>query len=462
MSFSLDADSPVKAAGEDGSRSLRLLKAYYFMGFCYFATFYRYMTLYFEADGLGASEIGFLLAVTRILTTIVTPFWGILADKTQRARTMSQVGLVVSVIPFLALAFPMSGGSRLAGRAAAFWIFSLCGSPRHAVMDALARAACKQDPDQWGQARVYGAIGWGLMHLVLGPLMDLLGFSVLFVSNVVFAFLLFVVTRSSVPEGCSEVRTEVTLKAVLDIAGRNRYFFFNVTAIGAGFAMVEGMLFLLLQEMKASTLLCGLSVVVTVVFELPIFHYANAILVRLGTRNMVLLGQAAWVVRALFYAAMPNAWAVLLIEPLHGVTFALVWTAAIQHVSEPRVAGVGLEASAQALLGVCFNGVGPMIGLFGGGLLFDVVGSHVAYAVFAVAVGGAGLIYYFCGHTEAESRGGPERSPSSMSEAQAVPLGRAVSASAADDEGDVDECSQPSPVVDDSPSAEMQVLERHV
>lgn len=35
----------------------------------------------------------------------------------------------------------------------------------------------------------------------------------------------------------------------------------NITVLGAGFAMVEGMLFLLLQEMKASTLLCGFSVV---------------------------------------------------------------------------------------------------------------------------------------------------------------------------------------------------------
>ena len=31
--------------------------------------------------------------------------------------------------------------------------------------------AGQQDADTWGQARIYGAIGWGGMHLVLGPLL---------------------------------------------------------------------------------------------------------------------------------------------------------------------------------------------------------------------------------------------------------------------------------------------------
>ena len=29
----------------------------------------------------------------------------------------------------------------------------------------------QQDAGSWGQARIYGAIGWGGMHLILGPLL---------------------------------------------------------------------------------------------------------------------------------------------------------------------------------------------------------------------------------------------------------------------------------------------------
>eukprot|EP00438_Fugacium_kawagutii_P021748 Skav206705 [mRNA] locus=scaffold99:180899:181744:+ [translate_table: standard] len=83
---------------------------------------------------------------------------------------------------------------------------------------------------------------------------------------------------------------------------------------------------------------------------------------------------------------MSSPWMVLLVEPLHGVTFALAWTAAIDFVKKPEVSGEGLEASAQGLLTACFHGLGPIIGLLGGGLLFDALGGHTSYLVFAVGV----------------------------------------------------------------------------
>ena len=134
------------------------------------------------------------------------------------------------------------------------------------------------------------------------------------------------------PEACGEVKREVSWKAVSAIFFRCPLFFLNLIVVGAGFSMVEGLLFILLREMKASTLLCGLSVTVTVIFELPLFSRADLIFARLGAKKMILLGQFAWAVRAIFYAQMPEAWMVLLIEPLHGFTFAMVWIASTQHV----------------------------------------------------------------------------------------------------------------------------------
>lgn len=374
------------------------VKVYYFASFCFFATYHRYLTLFLEGEGLTAAQIGALTSVMRLISTVATPFWSALADSTKRARSIMQVSLVATSVTFLSLALPVPEGSgRLVARTASLWVFSLLSTPQGCLRDALALAACAQDADRWGKARVYGAIGWGAMHLILGPLFDSFGFVVMFVGNALLSVVLLFVTQNSVPMACSEVRREVSASVVLDIFIRNRAFFGNMIFLGAGFSMVEGMLFLLLRELEASTLLCGLSVVVTVVFELPIFEYAKFILARLGTRNMILLGQAAWVVRAVFYANMTVAWTVLLIEPLHGVTFALVWTAATQHVAKPEVSGSGLEASAQGLLSVCFMGVGPMLGLFFGGMLFDAAGSHAAYGFFSVAVLLSGSIYAICG-----------------------------------------------------------------
>lgn len=47
---------------------------------------FRYATLYFEADGFHASQIGVLIAVRRALQTLGTPLWNAMADKTKKAR----------------------------------------------------------------------------------------------------------------------------------------------------------------------------------------------------------------------------------------------------------------------------------------------------------------------------------------------------------------------------------------
>lgn len=399
------ADNPKQAvlqAREEpasGEKPLLLVKAFYFFSFCFLATYHRYLTLYFEEDHLSAEQIGWLWAVARLIGTASTPLVTALADHSKKARSMSQVSVVSSVALFLLL-FVGRGWSqefKLMLRAAAFWTHALVVSPRGALMDALARAACGQDTARWGSARVYGAVGWGALHLVLGPVIDALGTVMLAVSYCSFALVLIFVQQVSVPEECGPVGDGFSWKAVWGIFVRQRWFFLNLTAIGAGFSMVEGMLFLLLRELQASTLLCGLSVVVTVLFELPIFSYASQLLQLLGIRRMILLGQAAWVVRAVFYANIRVPWTVLLIEPLHGVTFALVWIAAIQHVADPRVSGHGLEASAQGLLAMCFSGLGPTLGLSFGGFLFEHAGSHAAYGVFAVFIAVCGVGYALFG-----------------------------------------------------------------
>ncbi|CAJ1381569.1 unnamed protein product [Effrenium voratum] len=369
------------------------VKAYYFASFGFFATFERYATLYFEADGFSASQIGFMIAMRRAIQTLATAFWNALADRTKRARTIQLATLAISAAPFLCLSIPVDHDERgFIQRCLGLWIFSFIGTPSTSIMDALALAACKQDAQRWGEARIYGAVGWGVVHLLLGPMMDLLGFNLMFDSFAFMGGILFVVTLE-MPESCGDSDAKVSARSIWNIFKNNRFFFCNIAVLGAGFAMVEGMLFLLLRDMKASTMLCGLSVVVTVIFELPIFARSQTLLDRYGTRRLLAAAQAAWVVRAAFYWKMSVAWMVLLVEPLHGITFSLAWIGAIDYVARPEICE-GLEASAQGILSASFHGVGPIIGLLGGGFLFDTLGSHEAYMVFAACVMISGLVYW--------------------------------------------------------------------
>ena len=67
-----------------------------------------------------------------------------------------------------------------------------------------------------------------------------------------------------------------------------------------GIGVVERLLFVYLQrDLQASTFLCGLTVLVTVVFELPIFTYTDWLLTTLGKDIMFIVAMLAYVVRAL-------------------------------------------------------------------------------------------------------------------------------------------------------------------
>jgi hypothetical protein len=66
----------------------------------------------------------------------------------------------------------------------------------------------------------------------------------------------------------------------------------------------------------AANWLCGLSVVVTVAFEIPIFHYGMRLLEYIGVPNMLLIAQAAFAFRAIGYTMLQNPLFVLFLEVL--------------------------------------------------------------------------------------------------------------------------------------------------
>ena len=117
--------------------------------------------------------------------------------------------------------------------------------------------------------------------------------------------------------------------------------------------------FLYLDKLGASKHLMSVSVALTCVAEVPVFHYSGAIIKRLGVTNSLALVLAAFVVRLSAYSTMslwPTLWLVLCVEPLHGVTFGLAWATgtAFAKASAPP----GLEATMQSAFGSSYFGLG--------------------------------------------------------------------------------------------------------
>jgi MFS family permease len=122
-----------------------------------------------------------------------------------------------------------------------------------------------------------------------------------------------------------------------------------------------------------------------VLFEIPIFHIAPELLRRFGAGTLQQIASVAYVIRVVGYTLIPQGHIayVLLLEPLHGVTYACSKTSSVDFAAQ--LMPPGYEASGQGLLSL-FQGLGSVVGLFLGGLMEDTFGPRIMYRSFAGVV----------------------------------------------------------------------------
>eukprot|EP00546_Thalassionema_frauenfeldii_P007940 CAMPEP_0178932354 /NCGR_PEP_ID=MMETSP0786-20121207/22539_1 /TAXON_ID=186022 /ORGANISM="Thalassionema frauenfeldii, Strain CCMP 1798" /LENGTH=247 /DNA_ID=CAMNT_0020609573 /DNA_START=606 /DNA_END=1346 /DNA_ORIENTATION=- len=137
--------------------------------------------------------------------------------------------------------------------------------------------------------------------------------------------------------------------------------------LAMGMSVVESLIFLFFEQgLGSSNTLCGLTVLVTVVFEIPIFHYAPKLLERYGLEILQQIACLAYVTRVVGYTFVPknHVALILLFEPLHGVTYACSKTSTVEFAA--KFSPKGHEASGQGVLSL-ITGIGSVLGLSLGG-----------------------------------------------------------------------------------------------
>ena len=166
------------------------------------------------------------------------------------------------------------------------------------------------------------------------------------------------------------------------------FFLAELALIGAALGIVERLLFIYLQtDLQASTFLCGLTVLVTVTFELPIFYYTDVLLKKIGTDGMFIISMVAYVIRAFGYTLLTQetVWYVLFLEVLHGVTFALMWSAAVEFSKSKSPKG--WEATVQSICVTSLRCLGMGVGCGVGGWVAETYGFIFLYQGAGTIVG---------------------------------------------------------------------------
>ncbi|KAL6053380.1 Major facilitator superfamily domain-containing protein 6 [Balamuthia mandrillaris] len=291
-------------------------KFLYFVLFASLASAVPFLALFWEAKGLDKWQIGLIAGVRPFISFVTAPLWGFLADRTQQHKPLMALSCLLAAFMMLLL-WEAEG---FVGITLVMVLLAATEAPVGPLLDntvLLWLHSSGGGKENYGRERLWGAISWGLLALIMGYVLSIAstwfwGLAVYAIGMLLFVLALWL-SRISFPEvqalpAWREVR-------VLLANGRVVSFFFTIFIMGMGFCIISSFLFLFLREIGGSELLMGLSLVFTVATEIPFFFYAGWALRRFGVHALLVTAMLAYLLRLLAYSYLNHAWLVCIHVP---------------------------------------------------------------------------------------------------------------------------------------------------
>ena len=345
-----------------------LFKTFYFLFFAGLAALMPFLALYYEGLGLSGRQIGVLTAIPPLIALFAASLWGGLADATHQHRRLLGLAMAGAIVCVLVLSQASSFlllGVLIVGYAFFF-------APINPLVDNSAMEMLGERKNQYGQLRLWGAIGWGVSAPLIGRLVETHGLRWSFLGYaLIMALGLVVILRLPISENSISSSFWHGFRVLM---ARRRWILFLIVVFvaGLGAGILNNYLFLYMNQLGASETLMGLALTVATLSELTVFALSGRMLQRWGTGRMLAASIVAMVIRMLAYSVVTTPWAVLVIQLLHGFTFAALWTAGVSYANSAAPRGMG--ATAQGVFSGVTMGLAAATGAFVGGWLYQGVG----------------------------------------------------------------------------------------
>lgn len=369
------------------------LSSFYFSYFFAVGVWMPFCALYFSDKGFSTADIGVLVAMISVTRIVAPNLWGWLADKTQRRMAIVKLGLCMAFLIFSTIYLTNSlAGVMLVVMGYTFFLNAVMSQ-----FDVLTLRFLGDQHAKYGAIRLWGSLGFIAAVLIAGALFEVI--SIRHLPLVVLAGLLM---AAIIPWRLKEPLEP----ANNDTPFSSRVFFqtlrqpATIAFLGAAFllqishAPYYTFFSIYLENNGYSRLQIGWLWAIAVIAEVAMFTQTHQLLKRYSVRFLMLF--ALWVaaIRWSGTALMADQlWGLLLMQLLHGFTFAVFHAASVDFVRQhfsPRSQG-----QAQSLLNATSFGAGAALGAFGSGLLWEGWGMLTYYLAAAAAAAGALAIWHY-------------------------------------------------------------------
>ena len=351
-----------------------------------------FVTLLLRDRGLSMGQIGVVFSCGAA-SLLVAPFiWGMLAD---RYMPLDRVFVLLNLLGAAALVVFALQTSTL-GLTIAYTIFVACFAPTLSLVNALSFHHLPDPPNQFGIVRSWGSLGWILPFLPISLWLAFSGHSDLtFVIwtgaalCVAMAALGFFLPHTPPGAAGTDPRRMAYGPAVKLLVRDG-----NFLVLVAGMFLVSGSFSVLtyysppfLEDLGVRRPWIGPVQAIGVVFEIFLFQWQPAMLRRWNYTVILLLGCGALVVRHVLYAVVREPWTLSISYLLAGAVIVFFHMGASLLVN--AMARIETRATAQTLLMLAGQGLGPMFANYASGLIAQRSGDRLEPVFWFAALWGA-------------------------------------------------------------------------
>jgi len=359
------------------------LRGAYFLYWASLAPFIPFVGLYYESINLQGWQIGQLSSIRSLVSFVSSILLAFLSDVLRRRRLILRVCILGMAAALLI--FPRAAS--FATLVPIVVLYSIFLSPTNAILDETTLLSL-DNPRDYSKVRLGGSVGWGILVLVTGWLLDnaAVSLTVIFSLHITLLVLLFVFSWLLPEAGRTPGAgtKKVSFKDVWEMLRLPAFLPWLVIIFlwGVADSSIIAFLFLHIKHLGGGTSLMGAVLSAAILGEIAGFASAKRIQHRIGTRMMMILSLAVlcfWFIAA---SLIKQPALFLFFMVIAGAGFSLMHAGSVSYVNMRAPKQIG--TTAQAIRGAIQMGLGSSIGALVSGALYQAYGSAVLYRVMAV------------------------------------------------------------------------------
>ena len=356
------------------------------------APFIPFIGLYYESINLSGVQIGQLGSIRSLVSFVSSILLAFLSDFLRRRRLILRV-CILGMIAALLL-FP---------RAASFWsllpivtLYSIFLSPTTAILDETTLRSL-ENPRDYSKVRLGGPVGWGILILITGWLLDNTNVSLAVIFNLhIFLLIPLLAFSWLLPEADRTPSVSAEKASFKDVWEMLRLPAFLpwmglVLLWGVADSSILNFLFLHIKSISGNPALMSAALFISILGEIAGFAAAKRIQHKIGSRMMMAL---AFLMYFFLFTAVSSIKQPSMILPFMifgGAGFSLIHAGSVVYVNQSAPKQIG--TTAQALRGAIRLGLGSGTGALISGVLYQAYGSTALYRTMAFIT----LIAFFLG-----------------------------------------------------------------